>query len=168
MLTTQTQIETMGNHRREGDLPELSPLEFIASNFDRLWTLCGRVNPNLQEELWDIVMDRTPRILERWDGRRDKWRWVVYNLRWYIFKYLKQRRRHEPLLDRGYTEDNRDDRIWVLELLEGLDDYHRDLLVERYVLGFTRQELADYHQVSVETIKKDVVRAIQWVRGNTT
>lgn len=145
-------------------MSELSPLQFIADNMSRLQAMCYSLNPNQTDELWDVVMDRVPRILERWDGERSLWRWLSYNLRWYMIKYLRARRTSEPLYDHTAVDHNRTDLFWVYDLLEGLDDYHRDLLVERYVLGHSRQELADYHGVSIETIKRDIRKAIQWVR----
>lgn len=41
------------------------------------------------EMLWDVAVDRVPRMVEvLWDGERDLWLYVRSNLRWYFFKAM--------------------------------------------------------------------------------
>lgn len=133
----------------------------------RLADKCARGDPHLRDELLGEFVDRMPRLMEIWDPERDTsfWAYAHRSLKWYAYKYVRRVARmactefvdqQRPQMCRVSTEVA----LEVQLLVERLDDYSADLLVQRYALEYTWDEMARIHGRSVNKIRKDTAQAL--------
>lgn len=131
--------------------------EWILENETRLRYLCRlgcRGRYDLVDDLYhDVVLARMPNIWDQYDSERAAfWTYASKNLRFYIWKHMNRRARRatddlenveEPVeyFDLGSS-------LRVHDLLDGLDENEKRIIVCRFVYELTYKEIADLIGVS--------------------
>jgi RNA polymerase sigma-70 factor, ECF subfamily len=101
-----------------------------------------------------------------------------YQCRAWLYQVLKNRfidlsrsyRRRQDLLQKLAVMVSTDERSTAyageVTLFERLPERYRDLLVKRYVLGYTSDEMAQEYHVPAATVRSRIRLALQWLRAN--
>lgn len=129
---------------------------------------CGRYD----EEMWDEVIDRLPRLFELWTPEKGPlYPYVKRNLRWYMYKrvgLLRKRVMAHLEADPVY-HDRRDACDAVQSLLSGLTEVDKKLILLHDILGYTFTEMGDMLGMSRAWAQRLHARALaQCQKNNST
>lgn len=144
--------------------------QFLEENEMKIRALARKMahgNTHLTDELFDVAVDRLPRIVEDlWDKERDLSRYAMYNLRMYMMK-MRNRRYREVHRDIELCEDPSEPTpeqeidvgpaMAVMSLLSRKD---RQLLVLKHCDGLTFGEISRELGVAKGTAVRYYQRAL--------
>lgn len=100
----------------------------------------------------------------------DRYKREIYRIGWRVqYRVKKLRKKECPIYDPNLTEmsisftDQSDLKITLSNMLEGLPDKDKEILLSIYVRGYTESELAKMHNMSQQAVNKWKRRTIQRV-----
>lgn len=157
-------------------LEKMKDFQFLVDNEKLIRRLCKYISYDREDELWDVAVDKVPRIVELFDPSRGLTLrgWVMNSLRRYLWKWMrkegKRQARLEPLYDEHGTEATfeLDDKDVVYSVMEKLSPYDRQLLTLHLVAGKSFQEIADMLGCAVGTAHGHYSAALRRARSRAT
>lgn len=116
----------------------------------------ARGDRNLADEMFsDVALERLPRLFELYDeekGPADNY--MLRNIRWYAFKHVNRRRKHEELEHKGIR-----DKHTFTDALDVLSELDRYLIEANVLYGMTYGEIAQDLNWPTHTVSRAVKNA---------
>lgn len=126
-------------------------------------------------EVWDIIYDKVPRLMELWDPLRcdDRDKYIFGQLYLYRLKYWMKLSKSRKLSLTDFSADSDvegpgipgiDATVEVSTIIERVDTDDFELLWWRFACGFTLEELSDHYSVCRSSVSQMIRDALDRVR----